>query len=220
VDSLRRASAFRRVLHRLTELKDAHSGSAAVLHRLAFVWGDLAKEAEDDALAERRYRKGLRAGTAALRADSTSAWAHLSVAVLQGRLGSFVGTGERIERSRAVRTHANRALQLDSTLAEAYYVRGRWHRQVADLGFFERAAVKLAYGGLPEASLKRAAADFRQALELQRRVHHHLALGKTLLKMGRDAAARDQLKAALDAPSVGPFAAEHKADVRRQLRDL
>ena len=220
VDSLRHHRRFRDALELLRRLQHEHPGNVNVLYRLAFTWSDLGKAAESERQSEDFYRQALSTAEQAVAADSTSAWAHFAMSVAQGRLTLLAGPRERVERSRAVKAHAERAIELDSTLAGAYHVRGRWHREAADLNFFQRAIVAAIYGGLPEASLEQAVEDFKTAIELETRTYHHLELGKTYQDMGRIEAAKEQLRIALDVPPEDPFAPEYKRDARQLLDEL
>jgi tetratricopeptide (TPR) repeat protein len=220
VDSLRRAGAFPEARARLRALREDHSGEVAVLWRLVYTLADLGQATEQPDARTRYYSRALQAAKAALAADSTSGHAHLAMAVAEGRAALDAGTRERIERSRAVKRHADRAIALDSTLDGAYHVRGRWHREVEDIGFFKRAIVRTVYGGLPESSIEQAVRDFEQAIALHDEVFHRLELGKTYLQMDRPAAARRALRAALEMPSEGPFDPAYKAEARERLDDL
>lgn len=219
-DSLRAEGEFRQVLNRLHRLQTAYPERVEVLYRLAFLWSDLGKEADNERRKVNFYKQSLSIAEAAVATDPENAWAHFALAVAEGRLTKYVSPRERVERSRAVKEHAERAIDLDPTLAGAYHVRGRWHQEAAELNFFQRAAVKIVYGGLPEASFDQAVADFQRALELETRTYHHLELGKTYMKMGRTAAARDQLQAALDASPRDPFAPEYKKEAQKLLNQV
>jgi len=220
VDSLRQAGAFEAALEQLQALQDEHGDRPAVLWRLSFTQVDRAKRLDAKDARTPLYEQALTAANAALQLDSTNAHAHLAKAVAEGRIALDAGTRERVRRSRAVRRHADRALVLDSTLAGAYHVRGRWNREVADLGFFERAIVKTIYGGLPKASFEQAVQDFRRAIALEDRAFHHLELARTYLKMDRSSDARAELKAALSVPNQDPFDPRYKEEARRLLDDL
>jgi len=218
VDSLRRHRRFRETLALLSGARDEHPHHPDVLYRLAFTWSDLGKAADSERRARTFYRQSLTVAEQAVRADSTSAWAHFAVAVAQGRLALHAGTRERVKRSRAMKAHAERAIVLDSTLAGAYHVRGRWHREAADLNFVQRAIVAAIYGGLPDASMDQAVRDFQTAIALEDRAYHHLELGKTHLEMDRPDAAREQFRKAVAVPYADPFDPEYK-QVARQLLD-
>lgn len=220
VDSLRQAGEWNPARDRLQALRSEYPGRIEVLWRLVYTYADLGKATEDDEQRARYYEQGLEVAKAGLAADSTSAWAHLSMAVAEGRVALDAGTGERIRRSRAVKRHVDRAIALDSTLDGAFHVRGRWNREVADLGFFKRAIVKTVYGGLPEASFEQAVRDFKTAIELHDEIFHHLELGKTYLKLDREDAARAEFQTVLDMPLVDPFDPRYKKEARELLADL
>lgn len=220
VDSLRLHRQFRKSLAVLNDLRDEHPRNAEVLYRLAFTWSDLGKAADSERRSREFYQQSLNVAEQAVQADSTSAWAHFAVAVAQGRLTFHAGARERVERSRAVKAHAERAIALDSTLAGAYHVRGRWHREAADLNFVLRAIVATIYGGLPNASIDQAVRDFQTAIALEDRAYHHLELGKTYLVLDRPQAAQEQFRKAIAAPRADPFDPEYKQEARRLLDAL
>jgi len=219
VDSLRAQGRFPAALGRLDSLKQVHPDTAAVHWRRALLLADLGKRTDPTARKRALFKRSLRASRAALALDSTSAWAHLTTALAQGRLTLHVGTAERVRRSRDVKQHADRALALDSTLAAAYHLRGRWHRQVADLNFLERALVKGLYGGLPNASFEQSVWNFKQAIARESKPYNHLELAKTYLAMDRSDAAVSQLRKSLQT-SGSPFDAEYKEEARALLQEI
>lgn len=220
VDSLRQAGEFRAALDRLQTLRNERPERVEVLWRLVYTWADLGQTVDNDNQRAQYYVNALDVAKAGLAADSSSARAHLAMAVAEGRAALDAGTRERIERSRAIKRHADRAIALDSTLDGAYHTRGRWHRGVEDIGFFQRAIVKTIYGGLPESSMEQAVQDFQRAIELNDKVFHHLELAKTYLQMDRSDAARRELQAALNRPGTDPFAPRYKQEARDLLDDL
>lgn len=220
IDSLRQAGDFKTALDRLQALRTEHPQRVDVLWRLVYTWTDLGQASDDKDRRTAYYEDALDVAKACLAADSSSARAHLAMAVAQGRAALNAGTRERIQRSRAVKRHADRAIAIDSTLDGAYHTRGRWHREVEDLGFFKRAIVKTVYGGLPASSMDQAVKDFKRAIELDDRLFHHLELGKTYLQMDRLKAARRELQTVLDMPAREPFDPEYKEEARELLKDL
>lgn len=220
IDSLRMDGEFQAALTRLSILSQQHPESVAVLWRYALVWSDYGEAADDEDLALTSYRHALTMANRALSADSSSAWAHLAKAAAAGRAAPLVGSNkEGVKLSRATKRHADRTLELDATITSAYYIRGVWHREVADLGFFKRIGVK-AYGGLPDASLEQSVADLKQAIEMRTRTHHHLELGRTYMAMGKTEAAREQFQRTLDVLPASPFALQDKLKARTLLDDL
>jgi Tfp pilus assembly protein PilF len=96
---------------------------------------------------------------------------------------------------------------------------GRWHRRIADLNYFERTAAKMIYDDLPDASFEASIRALRRALKIQKRSYHHLHLGKTYLRMEKEAAARRQFRKALTA-SGSPLDSEFKAEARSLLEEI
>ncbi|MFO8099971.1 MAG: hypothetical protein R6T83_10185 [Salinibacter sp.] len=220
VDSLRMAGEFQAAFIRLSSVSQEHLQSVNVLWRTAIVWSDYGRAEPSDDLALAAYRNALSMADRALKADSTSAWAHLCKAAAAGRAAPLVGSNkESIQLTRATKKHADRAIELDSTIASAYYIRGVWNKEVADLGLFQGIAVR-AHGGLPEASFEQAVADLKQAIEKRPQTHHHLELGRTYMLMGTPEAAREQFQSTLDVPPVGPFALKDKVEARKHLDEL
>lgn len=220
VDSLRAAGEFRAALTRLSLLSRKHPESVDVLWRHAILWSDYGEAAGRDDLALAAYRHALTMADRALAAGPNNAWAHLAKAAAAGRAAPLVESNEkRIELSRATKKHADRTIELDSTIAWGYYIRGVWNRKVADLGFFKRIGVR-AHGGLPDASFEQAVADLRRAMEIKTRTYHHLELGRTYMRMGRTEAAREQFQTTLAVPPISPFAVEDKLKARKLLDEL
>lgn len=220
VDSLRMAGQFRAAFIRLSALSQEHLESVHVLWRYAIVWSGYGRAESSDDLALAAYRNALTMADRAVQADSKSAWAHLAKAAAAGRAAPLVGSNkESIQLTRATKKHADRAVELDSTIASAYYIRGVWNREVADLGFFKRIAVR-AHGGLPDASFEQAVTDLKQASAMKTRTHYHLELGRTYMLMGKTEAARKQFQITLDVPPVGPFALQDKVEARKLLDEL
>jgi len=108
---------------------------------------------------------------------------------------------------------------LDSTLAGAYPLRGRWHRGVANLNFIARALVKPFSGGRPDASFEQSLRDFERAIALESNPYNHLELAKTSLEIGRKDDARAELRRALELEG-SPFDAEHKREAGALLTQL
>ncbi len=219
VDSLRMHRQFEVALTKLDSLAQHDADHVAIQWRRALLHTDLGKVAEAEDQAITHYREAQRLAETAVRTDSTSAWAHLTVALVAGRLTLHVGRSERVKQSRIVKRHADRAIALDSTLAGAYHLRGRWHRGVADLNFITRALVKTFYGGLPDASFEQSIRDFERAIALESKPYNHLELAKTYLELDREEEARAQLRRALELEG-SPFDAEHKREAGTLLTQL
>lgn len=222
VDSLRSHGHFQDALNRLNQLPSSHQDQVEVLWRKALMLSELGRghrQTAPDDTTRARHRRASALADRALARDSTNAWAHLVNALTAGRLTLHTSGSTRIKHSRAVKHHTDRAIELDSTLAAAYHLRGRWCREVADLNFLKRTLVKAIYGGLPDASLDQAIRDLEQATMLEPKPYNHLELAKTYLVVERDSLAHHHLRRVL-ATSGSPFDAEHKKEAQMLLREL
>jgi len=219
-DSLRNAGKYREALAQLSTLEGRHPQNADVLYRLSLTRVDIGENAEDDRMQRQMYDGALTAAQAAVEADSTNAYAHLSAAIAEGRVALTAGTREKIERSRQVKHHADRAIELDPDLSSAYHVRARWNREVADLGFFTRAIVRTVYGGLPDASFEQSVRDFQTAIEKEDTIVHHIELARTYLKMDREDDARTELEKVLAMEVDDPDDPKHKREAQELLDEI
>ena len=220
VDSLRDAGAYDNALSAIASLQDEHADNADVLYRLALTRVDVGENEDSERRQASMYNQALNAAQSAVEADSTNAYAHLALAIAEGRVALTAGTKEKIQRSRSVKAHADRAIELNPDLSSAYHVRARWNREVADLGFFSRAVVRTVYGGLPEASFEQSVKDFKTAIEKEDTIVHHIELARTYLKMDREEDARKQLGLLLTMENVNPDDPRHKQEAKEMLNDL
>lgn len=217
IDSLQAAGEYEEVRSRLLELNERDPSDVEVLWRLARVTVDIGEDREVEERQADYYREALEFARAAVEADSTSSNAFLQQGVAAGRVALISGTRRKVELSRLVKESADQAIELDPSNDIAYHVRGRWNYEVASLGFFTNAVLRVVYGGLPEASYARAAADFKRALELRDWMGHRLELGRTYIELGEPARAREQLERVLSMQN--PYDADTE-EYRRQAREL
>jgi tetratricopeptide (TPR) repeat protein len=169
-----------------------------IARQYALLMNDTTSEAEQRHLGEIALEYSKRA----VAANPEHAKSLLSVAICYGRLIRFQDTRTKVEYSRSVKEYAERALKKDPTDSYAWHVLGAWNYELAQMGPFSRAVVKVVYGGLPTASNEEAERLFRKAVALAPdRVAHHAELGRTLAALGRKDEARAELDKALSLPS-------------------
>jgi len=176
----------------------------------------------NDELSRDRQRelgeKALAYAKRAIAANPDHAKSQLSAAICYGRLVSFVPSRTRVEYSRLIKEHAEKALALDPSDSYAWHVLGAWNYELAQMGTLTRAVVKVVYGGMPAASNEEAARLYRKAVELApQRVSHHVELGRTYAALGRNAEAREQLEKALALPDREKDDPESKRRARQAL---
>lgn len=158
---------------------------------------DLAKPAEKLAAG----RTALEFSERAVRAEPGRAEAHLSVAICLGKLTPLLGTREKIEASKRLKSAAETAVKLDPRSDYAWHLLGRWHQALAGMSGLVRGVAQIVYGGLPPASNEDAVRCLEKAMALgPDRLIHPIELGRTYAQMGRHEEARALLKKGLAMP--------------------
>ena len=92
----------------------------------------------------------------ALKVDSTVADAYVAMAIAEGRLAPGESAKKRVEYGRDVKNDCDKAIKLDPKNYRAWYILGMWNVQAAHMSGAERAAAKVLYGGIPDATIKTA----------------------------------------------------------------
>lgn len=105
----------------------------------------------------------------ALKINPNNSEANSAMAMVLGR-GSMARTGkEKIENAKEVKKYVDLALKNDPQNFKAWHILGRWHYEINNLNILERAAVKVLYGGIPQASLKESIIAFEKARSIEPR---------------------------------------------------
>lgn len=219
IDSMLQRGEPRQALQALSQQQTGTTRpDAAILWRLArtqYELGRTSKTPQDRAAyLQRAEAMANQAIEAAPDNDEGYKW----LAITLGAQAEEATVKRQILLSRQVRENIEKALALDPNDDISLLVLSRWHYKIASLGFWARAVVTLVYGGLPEASFEKAEALLRQAIAKQDRVAHRYSLAKVYWRMGRRAAALEQLEKALALPVSFPEEAEELGKARRKLQ--
>ena len=194
---------------------------ARILQKIAQQLSDMSLQMGDEAQIREQTRKALAYARRAVELEPDNALNVLSLAVCHGKIAVYSDTRSKIRYSRLVKQEAERAVALDPNLDWAHHVLGRWHHEVAELGFTKRFLVKLIYGGLPDASRETAIAHLERAVALApERVPHHVELGFAYLSAGRKDDARRSFERGLALPSRERYDEPAKTRAREALNKL
>ena len=192
-----------------------------ILQKISRQYSDSTLDTDDVAEKSRLCSEALNYARRAVQLEPHNAVNVLSLAICYGKLGLYSDTRTKIEYSRHVKEYAEQALALDPHYDYAYHVLGRWHYEVASLGFGTRVIVKLVYGGLPPASTAEAVRLLRRATELSPRLPaHRVEFGFALLADGQRDAARQTFGQALRMPAVEKYDTEAFRRAREALGKL
>lgn len=156
----------------------AQPNNAFILQKIARQYSDLVID-QSTTNAKRQYAEtalSYARRAAALRPDDPVN--ALSLAICYGKLALSSDTSAKISYARLIKQEAERALALDPQYAWAHHVLGRWHGEVAELGFTAKFFVRFVHGGLPPANLATGIAHLKRATELDpTELTHFLELG-------------------------------------------
>jgi tetratricopeptide (TPR) repeat protein len=150
-----------------------------------------------------------------------SSEANLSVAISHAKGIELHGNKEKMEALRQAKAYADKAIALDSKNDLAWYVLGRWHQKVAELGTIKLKFAEFTYGSLPKASNDDAIKCFRKAISINPNTSPYcIDLGIVYAATGNPADARKQIETGLAMPNKGKDDAETKKRGREILLTL
>jgi hypothetical protein len=187
---------------------------------------DVAKQLLGDSLKQRRdslYSVGRTWAEAAIRADSSVANAHFSLALVLGRLSRTRGGKERVRFGKIIYDETVHTIQMDPRHDGAYHILGMWNAEVKRLSGFTRFAAKtfLGAGFMSRASWDSAVANMERAVQLNpQHVYHRLELASVYLDVDQPAKAKEQLQAIAGLPDGDPMDPYYKRLAAAALADI
>jgi tetratricopeptide (TPR) repeat protein len=113
------------------------------------------------------YEKAKAYAERSIKANPQSPEAHLAYIISLGLMSEIAANPrEKIRNAKTIRNEAEMIVKLDSTYAQAYFVLGKWHYELAKLNWLEQLACKFL-GGLPDdISMDASMKYFNQAIAL------------------------------------------------------
>lgn len=177
---------------------------------------------KDESEQESNYKTAERYADRCLEAYSDQAPCHFAKALAIGRMAEIAGTRERIRKSKLVRDHANKAVELDPEFSRSWHLLGVWHSEVANLDRKEKFAARTFFGGLPQgASNEKAEKAFQKALEMRpQSILVHLDYARHFRRTGEKERAVELLRKTQNLALKYKDDEAHKATAEKILRDL
>jgi len=109
------------------------------------------------------YLAGKNYAQMAIKVSPSDADGYYAMSVAVGRLALSNSGKQKIDAVKEIRSNAEKALKLNPHHGRAWHVIGKWNYEVSDLNMFEKAGVKIMFGGLPPASLNDAIYAYEKA---------------------------------------------------------
>lgn len=103
------------------------------------------------------FQSSLAFAQRAIGVNANDADANYVMAVASGKLTDVEKENKKvIAYVNDIKTYADKALAINPKHAKANYTLGKWHLEMVNLSGFKKTAVKLFYGGLPNATIENA----------------------------------------------------------------
>jgi tetratricopeptide (TPR) repeat protein len=127
----------------------------------------------------------------------------------------------QIYRVQKIDSLTQRSLEIDSTHAITLVIRGILNYRLSNLSWIERFIVNTFIGTLPQTSYEKSVAYLRKAIQYyDSSPYYHFALGRTLLALERQPAARQALVQAVSIPPENQLDRHYQDVARRWLTNL
>ncbi len=138
------------------------------------------------------YKTAERLALKAIKLNEKSADAHYVYAMALGRINENASSKQKIANAKLIKYQTDRAIELNSKLAGAYHILGRWHRTVANFSTFEKAMINSFFGGVPPGgSFEDAIKSFKAAIAIEPAfLMHQYELAQTYFDMDRKVEAK------------------------------
>ncbi len=168
------------------------------------------------------YETSLSFARRSFLADSNHADASYVMAMASGKMTDIETENKKIVAYvKDVKIYADRALRISPNHAKANYVLGKWHYEMMILSGIKKIAVKLLYGGLPEADLDKAILYMEKCKSLEPYfVPNYLDLAKAYKENHRPAQAIEVLNKLVKLPTRNSEDVALKAEGNRLLESL
>jgi tetratricopeptide (TPR) repeat protein len=114
----------------------------------------------------RNYTEAKSYAEQALKLAPENAEANYVMAVALGRIALNSGAKEKVAASKEVKRYTELAIKFNPKYAKAFHVLGKWNYEVANMNALEKAAAKMLFGGMPEATLQDAISNYEKCRKL------------------------------------------------------
>jgi tetratricopeptide (TPR) repeat protein len=148
--------------------------------------------------------------------DSVQSW--FLNAAAAGNLAIYKHGVTQIELAREVYKSATKAIEIDSTFAQAHVILGSYYRDVALAGSLKMKLARAMYGAIPGGTLNDSKRELEKAVELDyKNIFAHLELAKTYYALKDNQNARKQLNIVLSLPDLISQSSKVKKEAKQLL---
>lgn len=158
----------------------------------------------------------------ALAINANSADANYVRAVAAGKQTEVEAENKKIVANvKDIKVYADKALDINPNHGKANYVLGKWHYEMVSIGWAKKAALKVFFGGMPEATIEDAVKYMEKARTLEPYfVLDYLDLAKAYKYNNKPAKAIEVLNQLIKLPNRTADDASLKSEGKKMLSEM
>lgn len=177
-----------------------HPTNIIILNKCSELSSRIGKRQGNASVRNGYYQNAKNYAEAALRIQPQNGEANCVMAVALGCLALDASSKERVNAAKNIKKYLDKALQYEPANYKAWHVLGRWHYEISGLNFFEKAAVKVLFGGLPPSSIDQSIAAFEKANQIKTFAANNFEMARAYKRKGDKQKAVATLQALLEMP--------------------
>ena len=171
----------------------------------------------DDKTRTGYYQNAKNYAVEALRLQPEDAEANCVMAIALGCMALDAGNREKVDAARDIRKYLDKAIMQDPTNFKAWHVLGRWHYEMSGLNIFQRAAVRIIFGGLPPSSLQESIVAFEKANHIKTFAANSFEMARAYKRNGETDKAITVINSLLQLPNQTQDDEDYKNEGRKLL---
>jgi tetratricopeptide (TPR) repeat protein len=184
---LRKSFRYAEALQKALPLLKADSSNLEYLSQVSYLLAIQAYPGQPENRKESQYQLSRKLAERALSINNKQPELYYNLALALGRLSEHASVSTKIENAKQIRIAAEKAIELNGSLAGPHHILGRWHREIAGFNAFEMAMIGTFFGkGLEGGTYESAIFHFQKAIQLEPdNLMHYFELANTYAERDR-----------------------------------
>lgn len=172
----------------------------------------------DDKTRAVYYQNAKNYAAAALQIKPENAEANCVMAIALGCIALNGSSREKVDAARDIKKYLDKAIIQDPMNFKAWHVLGRWNYEMSGLNIFQRAAVKIIFGGLPPSSLQQSITAFEKANRIKTFAANNFEMARAYKRNGETDKAIAVINSLLQLPNQTEDDEDYKNEGRKLLK--
>ncbi len=221
-DSLKKGFHEKEALKTYLQVLDKDSTNYKAVWNASYYYSRVGNRFADKSQKEDYFQKAKELAKRALRLRTDDAYSNFVMSVAMGRIALIASAKNRVAASNDIKHYVDKAISEDSSLAEAWYVLGRWNYKVDNLNFAERLAANVLFGGLPKgASTQKAIQCYEKAISLNPNIiMYYYSLAEAYHTTHQDHKSIETINELLKLPNKSPDDPGYKKGAEKLMRKI